>query len=169
MADAIEGLMRGVRLVVFDFDGVFTDNFVYTDQNGVETLRFWRGDGVGLAKLRKLGVEAMVLSTEANPIVSARCKKLQIPCLQGTSDKFLSLGAVLAEKGLGWNQVSFVGNDVNDLGCLEKCALPIVVADAHPDVRRAAKYTTRAAGGHGAVREVCDLFESAFSAKSAIF
>lgn len=147
---------RSVRLVVFDFDGVFTDNTVWTDDVGNEWVRSWRGDGLGLEKLRQAGIPAWVLSTETHPVVSRRCEKLGIPCRQGLTDKQAALEALANEVGVSLGDVAYVGNDVNDSGCLRVVGLPIVVQDAHPDVLPLARYRTRAAGGFGAVREICE-------------
>lgn len=162
---ALEQLIRGIRLVAFDFDGVFTDNMVYVLEDGSEAVRCFRGDGIGLRKLEKAGIEALIISTETNPVVAARSHKLGIRCLQGCGDKRSALEAVLRERGLSWAQVAFVGNDVNDLPCLASVGLPIVVHDAHPEVIPHARYRTQARGGHGAVREVCDLFERVLEVK----
>jgi len=156
---SLEELIRAIRLIVFDFDGVFTDNMVYVFEDGSEAVRCFRGDGFGLRKLEQLGIEAIVISTETNPVVAARSRKLGVRCVQGCEDKAAALEAILHEKGLSLTQVAFVGNDINDLPCLTRVALPIVVQDAHPDVILHARYRTRAKGGHGAVREICDLFE----------
>lgn len=150
--------IRSIRLIAFDFDGVFTDNGVYVSQDGRESVRCSRSDGFGLSKLRKLGIEMIIISTETNPVVSARADKLQIPCIQGCDDKRGTLEEILAEKDLTPRQAAFMGNDINDLPCLEIVGLPIVVHDAHEDVLSVARYRTEKAGGHGAVREVCDLF-----------
>jgi 3-deoxy-D-manno-octulosonate 8-phosphate phosphatase (KDO 8-P phosphatase) len=150
--------IRRVRLVVFDFDGVLTDNTVAVFADGTEAVTCWRGDGLGLSALKRLGLELFVLSTETNPVVSARCRKLAIPCRQGCEDKKVALAELAREKGVGLEQVAYVGNDINDLECLEAAGLPIVVADAHPSVRKAGRWRTRAPGGRGAVREICDRF-----------
>lgn len=147
---------RSVRLVVFDFDGVFTDNTVWTDDAGNEWVRSWRGDGLGLEKLRQSGIPAWVLSTEIHPVVSRRCEKLGIPCRQGLTDKRAALEALASEVGVSLGDVAYVGNDVNDAGCLRVVGVPIVVQDAHPDVLPLARYRTRTAGGFGAVREICE-------------
>lgn len=147
---------RSVRLVVFDFDGVFTDNTVWTDDAGNEWVRSWRGDGLGLEKLRQAGIPAWVLSTETHPVVSRRCEKLGIPCRQGLADKQASLETLASELGVSLGEVAYVGNDVNDAGCLRVAGIPIVVQDAHPDVLPLARYQTRTAGGFGAVREICE-------------
>jgi len=156
---SLEDRIRGVRLVAFDFDGVFTDNMVYVFEDGSEAVRCFRGDGIGLRKLEKAGIEAIIISTETNPVVAARSRKLGIRCVQGCEDKRAALESIAREKGLSLEQVAFVGNDVNDLPCLICVGLPIVVRDAHPEVIPCARYQTRARGGHGAVREVCELFE----------
>lgn len=154
----LERLSR-TRLIAFDFDGVFTDNGVYVFQDGSEAVRCTRCDGLGLEKLARLGVHAVIISTEANPVVSARARKLRLPCIQNCGDKLAALQAVIAEKGVTLEETAFVGNDINDLACLRAVGLPLVVADAHPDVVPFALYRTRLPGGHGAVREICDLLE----------
>lgn len=145
-----------IKLVVFDFDGVFTDNTVWTNQHGEEMVRCWRSDGLGLSKLRATGVNMFVLSTEANPVVQARCKKLHLPCRNNLDNKGLALRELIQEQELSAKQVLYLGNDINDLECLQLAGVSVVVADAHPDVVAMAQYQTSRAGGFGAVREVCD-------------
>jgi YrbI family 3-deoxy-D-manno-octulosonate 8-phosphate phosphatase len=161
MKDKIENIISRIRLIAFDFDGVFTDNMVYVFQDGSEAVRCYRSDGIGLQKLKQLGIETVIISTEANPVVSARAHKLRMPCIQDCQDKRAALEKIAAEKGLGLSEIAFVGNDVNDLPCLESVGLPIVVQDAYQDIVPLALYQTKRPGGHGAVREVCDLFERA--------
>lgn len=163
---SLEQCIRGIRLVVFDFDGVFTDNKVYVLQDGSEAVRCFRGDGIGLCKLEGAGIELIILSTETNSVVSARSRKLGIRCVQGCENKRAALESIAQEMGLSLAQVAFVGNDINDLPCLTSVGLPIVVQDAHQDVIPHARYVTRARGGHGAVREVCDLFEKVLISQS---
>jgi len=112
-----------------------------------------------LQKLKKLGIETVIISTEANPVVSARAHKLKIRCIQDCQDKRAVLEDIAHDQGIGLGEVAFVGNDINDLPCLECVALPIVVQDAHQDVVSTAYYQTKNPGGHGAVREICDLLE----------
>ena len=154
-----------IRLVAFDFDGVFTDNMVYVHEDGSEIVRCSRSDGLGLRKLELIGINFVIISTEKNPVVSTRSKKLKIRCEQGCEDKKAVLNAMIKEMDISLDQVAFVGNDVNDLPCLDCVGLPIVVQDAHPDVFSYALYQTKAKGGHGAVREVCELFEQALVLK----
>ena len=165
MSDNIEDIISRIRLIAFDFDGVFTDNMVYVFQDGSEAVQCYRSDGIGLQKLEQLGIESVIISTEANPVVSARAHKLKIRCVQDCRDKRAALENIAKESGISLAQIAFVGNDINDLACLECVALPIVVQDAHQDVVPTALYQTKRPGGHGAVREVCDLFEQMLTQK----
>ena len=150
--------LRQVTLVVFDFDGVFTDNRVLVDQDGKEAVFCSRADGLGLQALRRLGVGSLVLSTETNPVVSARAAKLGIECVQGLGDaKWATLRQILIDRGPEVARVAYVGNDINDVDCLRHVAVSICVADAYPAALDAAHYVTQRSGGLGAVREVCDL------------
>jgi 3-deoxy-D-manno-octulosonate 8-phosphate phosphatase (KDO 8-P phosphatase) len=155
----LEERIRELRLLAFDFDGVFTDNMVYVFEDGREAVRCTRGDGLGLQKLRRLGIDMIIISTETNPVVTKRSRKLGIKCVQGVEDKVTAFKIAALELGLEISQTGFIGNDINDLPCLNIAGLPIVVKDAHPDVIPAAIYRTQACGGYGAVREVCDLIE----------
>ncbi|MDJ0817137.1 MAG: HAD hydrolase family protein [Desulfobacterales bacterium] len=160
MNDNIEDIISRIRLIAFDFDGVFTNNMVYVFQDGTEAVRCYRSDGIGLAKLKTLGIETIIISTEANPVVSARAGKLKMRCIQNCQDKRAELERLAEELNITLNEVAFVGNDINDRSCLECVGLPIVVRDAFPEVATIALYQTKRPGGHGAVREVCDLFEN---------
>ena len=150
-----------VEFVVFDFDGVFTDNTVYVDQNGVETVRCWRGDGLGLEMLRKRGVELAVVSTEANPVVAARCKKLNLRCVHGVTNKALAVEALCKELNLKLENTCFLGNDRNDIEALKIVGFPAIVADADKSVEQFGLIKTQLAGGFGAVRELCEVISAA--------
>jgi YrbI family 3-deoxy-D-manno-octulosonate 8-phosphate phosphatase len=156
----LQEAIRKIRLIAFDFDGVFTNNMVYVLQDGSEAVRCNRSDGIGLQKLNKMGIETVIISTESNPVVSARAQKLKIRCFQNCEDKRKTLENLAREYDISLDEVAFVGNDVNDLPCLDCVGLPIVVNDAHPDVVLTARYQTRSRGGNGAVREICDLVEA---------
>ena len=163
---ALETLIATIRLVAFDFDGVFTDNTVYVSEDGAECVRCWRGDGLGLRKLERLGIAAIIISTEINPVISVRAQKLKIPYLQGIADKRATLETVAHDQGVSLSQVAFIGNDINDLTCLTCVGLPVAVQDAHPDILDFVRYRTQATGGRGAVRELCDLFEKVHARRS---
>jgi len=153
--------LRAVRFVVFDFDGVFTDDAVYVSQDGIEMVRCWRGDGLGLRKLDALGIGSAILSTEVNPVVGLRARKMRIQCFQGVGDKSARLESLATEITVPLSQFAYVGNDINDLACFRGVGLPIAVLNAHADVLGCVRYRTETAGGHGAVREVCDAFARA--------
>jgi YrbI family 3-deoxy-D-manno-octulosonate 8-phosphate phosphatase len=146
-----------IELVVFDFDGVMTDNGVLVRGDGDESVRCDRADGWGVARLRDAGVPMVVLSTEAHPVVAARCAKLGIPAVQGIDDKEAELRRLLAERGTDAAHVVYVGNDVNDLGCLRLVGMPVAVADADPKVLAETRLVLSRSGGHGAVRELSEL------------
>lgn len=145
-----------VELLVFDFDGVFTDNRVLTDQNGVEAVFCHRGDGLGIDMLRAAGQRMLILSTERNPVVAARAAKLRIPVAQACQDKAAFLQNYLREEGISPAHTVFMGNDVNDLPAMSVAGFAVAPADAHPDVLAVAHWVTRARGGQGAVRELCE-------------
>ena len=124
-------------------------------------MRCWRGDGLGLRKLHALGVETIILSTEVNPVVTARARKLKIKCHQGLDDKRAVLARIAADAGVALTQIAYVGNDINDALCFTAVGVAIAVRNAHPDILGCARYRTETAGGHGAVREVCDCIDRA--------
>jgi YrbI family 3-deoxy-D-manno-octulosonate 8-phosphate phosphatase len=145
-----------VRLLLLDFDGVLTDNRVWVDQDGHESVACSRADGYGIGRVRRAGIEVLVVSTEENPVVAARCRKLGIACRQGVHDKLPLVQGLARERGLGPEQIAYVGNDLNDLECLRWVGWPVAVADALPAALAAARLVTHSPGGAGAVREVCD-------------
>ncbi|NUQ36319.1 MAG: HAD hydrolase family protein [Caldilineales bacterium] len=155
--------IRAIRLLAFDFDGVFTDNAVYVFEDGREAVRCSRADGIGLRKIERLGILLLIISSEPNPVVAARSQKLRVRCIQNCADKRQALAEVAAAVGVTLAEAAFVGNDINDLPVLQAVGLPIIVQDAHPDVVAVGRYRTRRPGGYGAVREVCDLFEQALT------
>lgn len=145
---------RDLDLIVYDFDGVLTDNRVLVDQDGREAVFCNRADGLGVGLIRDLGVDQLILSTEANPVVSARAAKLKLPALQNCADKGQALAQFLAERGLDPARVLFLGNDVNDLPGLRLVGWSAAPADAAPEVLALARYVTRARGGQGVVLEL---------------
>ncbi len=146
-----------IDLVVFDFDGVMTDDIVYVNQDGIEMVAANRRDGMGISLMHKAGKKMIVLSSEVNPVVKARCEKLKLPLIQGVEKKAEVLQKYLKENSVNPNHVIFIGNDVNDLPCFPIVGCALVVADAHPAALRQADIILQHNGGKGAVREVCDL------------
>ena len=146
-----------VDLVIFDFDGVITDNRVWVNEDGHEMVAAYRSDSWGVNLLRKTGVKAVVLSTEVNPVVTARCRKMNLPVYQGIADKKEALTGVLRDLNARPEHTIYLGNDTNDVPCFPLVACALVVADAIPEAKRYADIVLSNAGGHGAVRELCDL------------
>ena len=149
-------LPEHVALVVFDFDGVMTDNRVLVDQDGKESVFCDRGDGMGVERLLAAGVPTLILSKERNPVVEARAKKLKIPVAQAVDRKSEFLSAWCREKRIDPKNVVYVGNDLNDLECFDLVGCSVAVADAAPEVLAKADIVLARAGGRGAVREICE-------------
>jgi N-acylneuraminate cytidylyltransferase len=152
---SVETLDR-VRLLVFDFDGVLTDNRVIVDEDGVEAVVCDRSDGWGIARLTELGLPIVILSTEQNGVVPARARKLGVESVHGCDDKALAIRDLAVRHRVGLDEIAFVGNDVNDLAAMRLVGFPIAVKDARPEVHAAAVASTTRDGGRGAAREVCD-------------
>ncbi|MFF0791933.1 cytidylyltransferase domain-containing protein [Streptomyces spiralis] len=143
-----------IDAVVLDFDGTQTDDRVLIDSDGREFVSVHRGDGLGIAALRKSGLKMLILSTEQNPVVAARARKLRLPVLHGIDRKDLALKQWCEEQGIAPERVLYVGNDVNDLPCFALAGWPVAVASAHDLVRGAARAVTTVPGGDGAIREI---------------
>lgn len=147
-----------VSLLALDFDGVLTDNRVWVDEQGVESVAANRSDSLGLERLRaQTDVKVVVLSLETNPVVAARCKKLNLPFKQSVKDKGLALKELMAELGIDPAEVIFMGNDTNDLIVFPVAGFAVAPPDSHPEVLRHADLVLSKTGGHGAVRELCDM------------
>ena len=153
------GMPTKIELIMLDFDGVITDNRVWTDQDGKETVAAYRSDSILIKDLRERGIETMILSSEVNPVVAARAKKMGVEAVHGMGlqDKGRVMREILEEKNINAENVIFVGNDLNDLSCFEIAGWSVAVADAFPEVIQAADFVLSKRGGHGAVRELCEL------------
>jgi N-acylneuraminate cytidylyltransferase len=152
-----DALPARVAAVVLDFDGVITDNRVLTAEDGTEAVMCDRGDGMGIERLQAAGVPVIVLSKERNPVVTARCTKLGVECVQGIEDKGAALTELMKDRGFDPADVVFVGNDVNDLECLAAVGAGVAVGDAYAAAREAADIVLSRPGGRGAVRELADM------------
>ena len=157
-AEAGRSVIHSIEAIAFDFDGVFTDDLVTVREDGVESVTCSRSDGMGLELLREAGYRLVVLSKERNSVVQARCEKVGVEAFDAVDDKISALTAWAEREGLSLDSIAFVGNDRNDLACLEACGLGFVPADARPEAVAAADIVLAALGGRGAVRELADLF-----------
>jgi YrbI family 3-deoxy-D-manno-octulosonate 8-phosphate phosphatase len=148
--------LTAVRFAVFDFDGVFSDNRVWTNDSGEESVACFRGDTMGLRRLDEVGIEYLILTSETNDAVAARARKIRADCIKGIEDKLPVLRAEVERRGVSLAETSYVGNDVNDAECLAAVGFPVVPADAWAEVVPLARLVLARAGGHGCVREFCD-------------
>jgi len=149
-----------VKLIVYDFDGVMTDNRVYVDQDGRESVAANRSDGLGIGMIRKLGIEQCILSTETNPVVQARAAKIGLEATHGVADKGSAIIELAAAKGVSLAEVLYVGNDVNDADAMGIAGFKVAPADAHLAIMALADYVTEAYGGHGVIRELADVLSA---------
>ena len=145
-----------VQLIVYDFDGVMTDNRVIVFQDGQEAVVVNRADGLGVEHFRSIGIPQIILSTETNPVVKARATKLKLDCISSCTDKRQALEEYCDRHNYDLGKVAFVGNDLNDLAAMKIVGFPIAPADAHPVIRELAKLVTRAEGGQGVVKELSE-------------
>jgi YrbI family 3-deoxy-D-manno-octulosonate 8-phosphate phosphatase len=148
-----------INLIVYDFDGVMTDNKVYIDQNGKETVQVNRGDGLSISEIKKLGIEQIIISTEKNTVVSARAKKLNIKCLQGIDNKKKSLQKYCKENNYKLQHVAFVGNDINDKEAIDIVGKTFCPADSHESIKAISNFILKTNGGNGVIREIFDIIK----------
>lgn len=149
--------LKKIKLLVLDFDGVMTDNRVLVSEDGKESVFCNRGDGLGIDMLKKKGIEVIVISKERNKVVKARCKKLKIKCFNGIDNKKQTLLRKFKKRRLKKENVCFVGNDINDIECLEAAGFKAAINESHKSVLKIADYVTKKTGGKGAVREIAEL------------
>lgn len=148
-----------IKLIIYDFDGVMTDNKVYIDQNGNEMVQVNRADGLGVAEIKKMEIEQIIMSTETNPVVSARAIKLDIPCLQGLDNKKDALLDYSKKNDIDLRKVAFVGNDINDKDAMAIVGFTFCPADAHEIIKEISDQVFKRNGGDGVVRELLDLIK----------
>lgn len=154
-------LIKNMKLIVYDFDGVMTDNMAYVNQEGVESVRVNRGDGLGISGIKQLGLFQIIVSTETNPVVAARAEKLNIECYHGVRDKLSCIQEYSVENAIAFQQIAFVGNDINDLEAMQAVGLKICPSDARPEIIQISDIILDCKGGSGVVREIFDLIKEA--------
>ena len=154
----LQALAAGIKLVVFDVDGVLTDGRLYLGDDGTEFKAFHVRDGHGLKLLRDAGIKVAALSGRRSSAVARRLDELQVDRYrQGCQHKDQDLRELLQHFGVDPKATAYLGDDVIDLPAMRLAGLPVAVADAHPAVLAAARWATMRAGGRGAARELCDL------------
>ncbi len=150
-------MLDDIGLIVYDFDGVFTDNKVILREDGKESVVVNRSDGLAVGMLKTLGVPQFILTTETNGVVRSRAKKLGIGIKKGLKDKRSALVSLCKTHGVSLRNVMFVGNDINDLEAMRECGYPVAPADSYAPAKKAARIITKAKGGGGVVRELLDI------------
>jgi len=149
---------KKIRVAIFDVDGVLTDGALYYADSGGEMKAFSVHDGHGMRMLRESGLALAIISSRSSHAVEARARNLGIELLfQGAADKLAAFSELLGRCGAGAEACAYVGDDLVDLPVMKRCGLAVAVPDAPALVRRQAQYITRARGGHGAVREFCEI------------
>lgn len=151
---------RDIDLIVYDFDGVMTDNRVIIFQDGTEAVIANRADGLGVDRFRSLGIPQLILSTETNPVVKARAAKLRLEVIASCKDKKNVLENYCAQNGYDLNKVIYIGNDLNDLEVMKIVGFPVAPADAHLEIKKIAKLITEAKGGEGVIKELSDYMNN---------
>jgi N-acylneuraminate cytidylyltransferase len=149
------------KIIVTDFDGCLTDDRVWLNQDGEEFVAANRKDGLAVKRLKNLGIEIVIASTEKNKVVLARGNKMGVEVLQGLDDKAEAIEQYLKQKSLTWNDVWYIGNDVNDLGAIERANLSICPADAVKKVRKSVEVVLKTNGGRGILSEIATELEKA--------
>lgn len=147
---------KDIQLIVYDFDGVMTNNRVIVSEDGKESVIVNRADGLGVSCIRKLGIHQLIMTTETNPVVRTRAKKLKLEVIDSCKDKRKALQDYCSKGGYDLARVVFVGNDINDLEVMEIAGFSVAPSDASQEILSLANLVTNARGGHGVVRELLD-------------
>jgi len=150
---------KKLELIVYDFDGVMTDNKVYVDQNGKEMVQVSRADGLGVSIIKKIGIEQIIISSEKNPVVIARAKKLKIFCINSVDDKKHILLEYCNKHNFSLQNVAYVGNDINDREVINCVGYSFCPADAHESIKEIVDCVLKKCGGNGVIRELSDIFK----------
>lgn len=148
-----------IKLIVYDCDGVLTDNRVLVDEKGKESVFFNRSDGLAIKLIKKMGINQVIISTEKNSIVQRRAEKLKIDCIFGVSDKKSVLTKYCETNKIELSHTIFIGNDINDLSVMQIVGIPICPNDAYKQIRNISQIVLETKGGYGCVRELLDLLQ----------
>ena len=147
---------NGIQLIVYDFDGVMTDNRVFVFDDGHEAVLCNRSDGLAIKMIKQRGIPQVILSTESNPVVKARAQKLKLPVVANVKDKKTTLVRYCKQQKYKLNKVIYIGNDLNDLEAMKVVGYPIAPQDADKRIKKVAKIVTKSKGGEGTIKEFFD-------------
>ena len=145
-----------ISVFIFDFDGVLTNNIVFVDQCGIESVACSRSDGLAFDVLRRLKKQSYILSTEKNQAVKARANKLKVPVIQGVNNKVKALKELKNTEGIDFKNILYIGNDLNDYGAMKLCGYTACPADSHPKIKEISTIVLKTDGGNGIVRELLE-------------
>jgi N-acylneuraminate cytidylyltransferase len=151
---------KAPKILFTDFDGCLTDDRVWLNHEGEEFVAANRKDGLAVKRLKNFGIQVVIASTETNKVVFARGNKMGVEVLQGLADKAESIEQYLKQKNLTWNDIWYIGNDVNDLGALKKARLSLCPADSVKKVRKTVDVVLKSCGGYGILEEIVTTLES---------
>ena len=154
------------KLIITDFDGCLTDDRVWLNEHGEEFVAANRKDGLGIKRVKKLGIEVVIASTEENKVVSARGKKHNLEVLQGLEDKKVSLNKYLENRKIKWNEVWYIGNEVNDKEAIESAGFSVCPSDAVSSIKKKVNLVLKTKGGYGIFSEIAILLEKLYSKKN---
>lgn len=166
MTGDLEKRLKKIKVIIYDFDGVMTDNRVLVDQNGIESVMVHRGDGYGVGRIRNLGIYQMILSTEPNPVVARRAEKLKLDVIHGVQKKEEILRQWAEEKGYAQEEMLYIGNDLNDQEAMKLAGIIGAPADAEPEILEIADWISSKNGGYGVIRDLCRILEAVMSEQS---
>lgn len=161
-----ENMVSKIKLIVYDFDGVMTDNRVMVFQDGTEAVFCNRSDGLGVNNIRRMGIYQLILSTEKNKVVKVRADKLKIECIQGCDDKKHKLVEFCKDNQYAFEEVLYIGNDVNDLEVMKIVGVPVAPRDSHAVILEIARFVTKSKGGEGVVQELSEYIQKSKTDKN---
>ena len=169
MTDELIAQLKKIKLLATDVDGVLTDSGMYYAENGDEMKKFNTRDGMGMVLIREFGIKIAIITREETHIVERRALKLKISDLfQGATNKVAVMETLMKRHSLHWEEVAFIGDDVNDLELLKRVGFAAAPADAAPQNRKIVHYITEKKGGEGCVREICDMLLDVHNASIAL-
>lgn len=151
--------LKDIKLIVYDFDGVFTDNKVIVREDGMESVTVNRADGMAIGMIKNKGIKQVIFTTETNRVVEARAKKLNIPVIKGLDDKKKTLLSYCEDHEIPLESVVYVGNDINDMEAMKSVGYPVCPADATEEVKKISKIIITVPGGAGVIRELLYYFD----------
>ena len=145
---------RDIDLIVYDFDGVLTNNKVFVFEDGKEAVLCDRSDGLAISRIKGHGIPQIILSTETNSTVQVRAKKLDIEIINGVDDKKATLRDYCGQKGFSMNRVMYVGNDINDLEIMKTVGYSLAPLDADDKIKEISQVIVQKKGGEGVIKEI---------------